>query len=299
MIRTVGLTVGMCLAMGLAGEQTVGAGVWRCPQADGTVRFSDAGGPGCKEMSGLAEVPSVKRPGGLEALESPPAPSPGAPAHAVPSRPHSALSAKPFAPSGRTIPTLYYTNTSADLQAKGFTLANKGDIAMVQIDVSFLPQGNGPVIATDHHFLGEAREALGHAALAAANAVRYDPRYLSVRMTMPMESILHAQERVDGPSAGVAFAVAITAALLGDMVRTDVCMSGTILPDMRVGPVGGLEDKIDGCHRLPNFHELLLPTGQNTFAITQKGLARSMKVTEVATLAEAYELATGQLLRPL
>jgi len=65
-----------------------------------------------------------------------------------------------------------------------------------------------------------------------------------------------------------------------------------------VSPVGGLEDKIEGCHILPNFHEMLLPAGQNTFAITDKGMARSIKVREVSTLAEAYEMTTGQSLKP-
>ena len=63
------------------------------------------------------------------------------------------------------------------------------------------------------------------------------------------------------------------------------------------GPVGGLEYKIEGCHMLRDFRELLLPAGQNTFTIKDKGLSRSIKVTEVATLAEAYQITTGRELR--
>lgn len=43
-----------------------------------------------------------------------------------------------------------------------------------------------------------------------------------------------------------------------------------------------------------NIGEMLLPAGQNTFAIIDKGMARSIKVTEVGTLAEAYEIMTGR-----
>ena len=68
--------------------------------------------------------------------------------------------------------------------------------------------------------------------------------------------------------------------------------------DLKVGPVGGLEHKIEGCHMLRDFRELLLPTGQNTFTIKDKGLSRSIKVTEISTLAEAYPIVTGRELRP-
>jgi predicted S18 family serine protease len=74
-------------------------------------------------------------------------------------------------------------------------------------------------------------------------------------------------------------------------------MSGTMGLDLKVGPVGGLEHKIDGCHMLRNFRELLLPAGQSTFAIKDKGLSRSIKVTEVSTLDEAYQIATGRDIR--
>jgi predicted ATP-dependent protease len=169
---------------------------------------------------------------------------------------------------------------------------------MVQIDLSYWPAGNGPYLSTDHHFKDWARQTLGVAVSAAAKATRYDPRFLRAELTMPVGSILHAGLRVDGPSAGVAWAVAAASAILGDPLRPDVCLSGTINMDLEVGPVGGLEHKIEGCHMLPQFHEMLLPAGQNTFAITDKGMARSIKVTEVSTLAEAYEIATGQSLRP-
>ncbi|SPP63039.1 hypothetical protein [Nitrospira lenta] len=47
-----------------------------------------------------------------------------------------------------------------------------------------------------------------------------------------------------------------------------------------VGPVGGLEHKIEGYHMMRNMHEMVFPSGQNTFAITDKGMARSIKVTQ-------------------
>jgi len=191
-----------------------------------------------------------------------------------------------------------YRDLAPELRAKGWNLPNKGDIQLLHVAVDYLPAGTGPSITTDEHFMDEARQALGVAVLAAAKAVRYDPRFLSVHLRMPMAAgSFHAGTRVDGPSASAVWAIAVSSAILGDALRQDVCFSGTVDMDLAIGPVGGLEQKLEGCRLLPQFHELLLPAGQRTFAISDKGMARSMKVTEVSTLSEAYEIVTGQPLR--
>jgi predicted S18 family serine protease len=92
--------------------------------------------------------------------------------------------------------------------------------------------------------------------------------------------------------------VAVASVILGDELRQDLCFSGTINEDLSIGPVEGLEQKIDGCRLLRRFRELMVPAGQKTFALVERGMAQSIVVTEVSTLAEAYEIATGQPLRP-
>lgn len=274
------------------------ADLWKCTQRDGSVLFSDGGGPGCREVIALPELQSARSPAVPGSAELRPKEMA---ANIVPLSSKQAgppLSSRPFGPATRAVPSLSYHDLPAGMRAKGWSIPNKGDITLVQIDVAYLPAGNGPQLVTDYHFMDEARNAFGVAVLAAAKATQYDPRFLSVRLTMPVGSILHAGVRVDGPSAGVAWTVAVTSALLGDSLRPDVCLSGTMDSNLRVGWVGGLEHKIEGCHLLPSFREMLLPAGQSTFAITDKGMARSIKVTEVATLAEAYEVTTGQSLRP-
>ncbi len=272
------------------------AELWRCTQADGVVLFRDSGGAGCREMNALPELQSARTPTLSGANESPLKNESLVPA--LPKRVMQPLSSYPFVATIRVIPSLSYHDLPAHMRAQGWSMPNKGDIMMVQFEIAHLPTGNGPQLSTDEHFKGEARRALSTAVLAAAKATRYDPRFLQVRMTMPTGSILHAGLRVDGPSAGAAWTVAVTSAILGDPLRSDVCLSGTIDLHLLVGWVGGLEHKIEGCHILPSFHEMLLPAGQNTFAITDKGMARSIKVTEVGTLAEAYEIMTGHPLRP-
>lgn len=272
--------------------------LFRCTQPDGTIKFSDHGGPGCRKGGYKTDLQQAER--GL----SPHAPVPGPSATADPDRPpalrtESKRSSQPFPAATRTIPSLLVSDLPPQLKDRGVSIPNKGDITIVHVAVSHLPEGNGPKFSSDFHFRGDAKATLNIAALAAAKAVQYDPRYLKVDLTLPVGFTQMLGVQVDGPSAGVAWTVAIASAILGDPLRSDVCLSGTMGLDLKVGPVGGLEYKIEGCHMLRDFRELLLPAGQNTFTIKDKGLSRSIKVTEISTLAEAYVIVTGRELRPL
>ena len=286
--------IGTLLAMALPGQAE--EELFRCKQADGSIKFSDHGGPGCRKGDYKADVQHIERepsPDASTAVEPRlPDASPLPPAHAGPTR-----SSQPFPAATRSIPSLAVSDVPPQLKAKGVSIPNKGDITIVQLAVSHLPAGNGPKFSSDAHFRSEAKAALDTAAYAAAKAVQYDPKYLNVELTLPVGFSAMLGVQVDGPSAGVAWTVAIVSAILGDPLRSDVCLSGTMGLDLKVGPVGGLEHKIEGCHMMRNFRELLLPTGQNTFAITDKGTSRSIKVTEIATLAEAYQIVTGRELR--
>lgn len=292
--QALGLAVGV-LSSWLILPNGSHADLWKCKQADGNILFSDRGGIGCQEVGSLPALQTAPVQAARVPIESVKKRDEVAPA---PWKTFQALSSRPFEPSSRAVPNLYVTRMSPSLAAKGWSRPNQGDVALVQIDLAHWAAGNGPYLGTDHHFRSVPRQTFAVAVLAAAKAVSYDPRFVQAQLTMPVGSILHAGEQIDGPSAGAAWAVVVAAVLLGDPVRTDVCISGTIDTNLVVGPVGGLEHKIEGCHMMRNIHEMLLPAGQNTFAITDKGMARSIKVTEVGTLAEAYEIMTGRPLRP-
>ena len=269
--------------------------LFRCKQADGSIKFSDHGGTGCRKGEYKADIQHV---GPESSADMPPADSVSQPDAVSPApRVVTQKSSQPFPAATRSIPSLLVSDLPPQLKAKGLSNPNKGDITIVRVAVSHLPDGNGPKFSADSHFRGDARAALETAAYAAAKAVQYDPRYLKVDLTLPVGFSQLQGVQVDGPSAGVAWTVAIVSAILGDPLRSDVCLSGTMGLDLKVGPVGGLEYKIEGCHMLREFRELLLPTGQNTFTIKDKGLSRSIKVTEISTLAEAYPIVTGRELR--
>jgi Lon protease-like protein len=287
--------IGALLAM--ACQVRAQSDLFRCKQADGSTKFSDHGGLGCRKGDYKADVQHVERE--LSPLEpATAASSPADAGSAASPRAGPGRSFQPFPAATRSVPSLAVRDLPPHVKAKGLSIPNKGDITIVQLAVSHLPAGNGPKFSSDNHFRGEARYALETAAYAAAGAVQYDPKYLAVELTLPVGFRTMLGVQVDGPSAGAAWTVAIVSAVLGDPLRSDVCFSGTMGPDLKVGPVGGLEHKIEGCHMMREFRELLLPAGQNTFTITDKGMARSIKVTEVATLAEAYQIMTGRELRP-
>jgi predicted S18 family serine protease len=101
---------------------------------------------------------------------------------------------------------------------------------------------------------------------------------------------------LDGPSAGGIFAVGVAAALLGDSIRPDICMSGTIEPDEEIQAVGRLVDKMNGCRELRKT-TMIVPDALDNSHLNFTGAERSIQVIEVHTLAEAYSAATGQALR--
>ena len=76
----------------------------------------------------------------------------------------------------------------------------------------------------------------------------------------------HGQEPViqcitEGTSASSAVAVGLVAAWRGDNVKTDVALTGTIMPDGKIEPVGALLIKVDAAARA-QFKTILVPRGQ-------------------------------------
>jgi Lon protease-like protein len=198
-----------------------------------------------------------------------------------------------FPEASRQVPLLLVSQMAPN--NLGMYSTNPGALFLTDIVVRHEPTGKGEV-GTDGPYGQSVLVSLHNAVQVASYTVGYDVRFLQVRLIGRTRAGIAIN--IEGPSAGAIMAVAVASALLGDSIRSDICMSGTIRADLRVGPVGGLSDKIAGC-RQGNYRELIVPNGQTSMDLALKSMSTEIKITEINTFAEAYEAATGQTLRRL
>ena len=98
----------------------------------------------------------------------------------------------------------------------------------------------------------------------------------------------------EGMSASSAIAVGIVAAWRRDDVKSDVALTGTIMPNGQ-DPVGGgtISIKIEAAARA-QFKTTLVPRGtrHDDSDLFQLAIRWNINIIEVATLEEAYQLMT-------
>lgn len=121
-----------------------------------------------------------------------------------------------------------------------------GDI--LSIEVALL-EGNGKLILT-----GQLGEVMQESAKAAITYARSVISRLGIPNKFNEKTDLHIHVPAgaipkDGPSAGIAIAVALISALLGLPVKKEVGMTGEITLRGKVLPVGGIKEKLIGAHR--------------------------------------------------
>ena len=267
--------------IGYAFLNSVSAETWVCPRKGQSDLYTDREYPGCRQL-GEAKTYSP-----LEISPVPHAPQP-----AILPPPISVTAAPPFQPQGRKPVPFSEVSLSLPLlsvgQDKVGSITGSWTGFVAQLMVGYKANGKGPEILGDSNLLPASVHSFHTAVAVATKAVGYDPRYLTVRILVPA--------RLDGPSAGGIFAVGIASALLGDLIRQDVCMSGTIEPDAEIHPVGRLADKMNACRDLRKT-TMIVPDGLDNSHLNFTGAERSIHVIQVHTLAEAYSAATGQILR--
>jgi predicted S18 family serine protease len=166
---------------------------------------------------------------------------------------------------------------------------------VLQIDKG--PQREGPTVQFNEINLGggsmvseDWKEGIRQAVAAATQAVGEEGRDWVITVKNRSYNAL-----TEGVSASSAVAVGLLAAWRGDNVKPDVALTGKILPDGRIDPVGALLVKIEAAARA-QFTTILVPQGQTAADIKdflQLATIWNIKVIEVATLEEAYQLMTG------
>jgi hypothetical protein len=309
--------IGLAVALGFTAP--VVADVWLCMLPNGTNLYSDRGGGlGCRLMKKQKDVVKESVTPVMKELHQAPvaseepdtSASADATASAGPMDPSATAKSpqpdvqiqplkapQPFPATSMRVPVLMVNQHSAKPDQSVGYAANLGEVVLVDMAVSYVAAGTGPEVVTDSHFGGLLDVSLRTAVAAAAKSVGYDPRFLRVRLSV-RTSMLQNGLYIDGPSAGAILAVGVTSALLGDPIRPDVCMSGTINENQEVGSVGELEEKIKGCRQL-NYREMVVPYGQTSMDLALKGMGGEIKITEVSTLGAAYQAATGQSIRTI
>lgn len=266
-------------------SESARAETWICPQPGQSDLYTDRSGPGCRRLD-EAKISSP--------LEISPARKSSQPTNGLPTVPHNVFSGPSLLQHHTSKKPLPFPDVSLSIPVLGVGQAKAGSITgswvglMAHVLVSYKADGKGPEVLPDSNMRWESVHSLYTAVGVATKAVGYDPRYLTVRLLIPTP--------MDGPSAGGIFAVGIAAALLGDQIRHDICMSGTIEPDAEIHAVGRLVDKMSACRDLKKTM-MIVPDALDNSHLNFTGAERSIHVIEVHTLAEAYSAATGQGLR--
>ena len=144
------------------------------------------------------------------------------------------------------------------------------------------------------------RSAMWMAALTGTLTIGKNP--LDYRYSVETETLTN---RVDGPSHGGLFAVAIMAALTGRTLDAEATMTGAVNPDGSIGPVGGIVRKLiaarsDGkkrfCYPLGQRFEPDPDSGE-LVDIQKLAEQEGVEVREVEDLAQAFRCMTGKGLK--
>ena len=157
------------------------------------------------------------------------------------------------------------------------------------------PRQEGPTVQFNEINLGggsivseDWKEGVKQAVAAATKAVGEDGREWVITIKNRSYNAL-----TEGMSASSAVAVGIVAAWRGDDVKSDVALTGKIMPTVRssrwVLPI-----KVEAAARA-QFKTVLVPRGQLYTAdwdLSQLATRWNIKIVEVATLEEAYQLMT-------
>lgn len=171
-----------------------------------------------------------------------------------------------------------------------------GIIHYIVLQIDKDPRREGPTVQFNEINLGggslvseDWKEGVRQAVAAATKAVGEDGREWMITIKNRSYNAL-----TEGSSASGAVAVGLVAAWRGDHIKSDVALTGKIMPNGQIESVSALLVKIEAAARA-QFKTILVPRGQLDTAdwdLSQLATKWNLKVIEVATLEEAYPLMT-------
>jgi ATP-dependent Lon protease len=143
---------------------------------------------------------------------------------------------------------------------------------------------------------GNLKEVMKESIAAAASYVRSRATQYGVKPSSfdKTDVHLHVPEGAtpkDGPSAGVAMAVAIISVLTGIPIRKDLAMTGEITLRGRVLPIGGLKEKLLAALR-SGIRTVLIPMeNAKDLAEVPENVKAGLEIIPVSTVDQVLALA--------
>jgi len=128
---------------------------------------------------------------------------------------------------------------------------------LLTIEASIMP-GNGKTSFTGH--LGDVMKESIQTAVSVIRS-RSDVLHLPEKFYEKLDIHIHVPEGAtpkDGPSAGIGMCTALTSALTGISVKSDIAMTGEITLRGKVLAIGGLKEKLLAAHR-GNVKTVIIP----------------------------------------
>lgn len=169
---------------------------------------------------------------------------------------------------------------------------------LLQIEVSVM-DGRGELLLT-----GQLGDVMQESAKAAMSYVRSHAKALGITRQQIEKSDVHIHVpegsiSKEGPSAGVAMAIALISAFTKIPVRHDVAMTGEITLRGRILPIGGLREKLMAAHRA-GIRKFVLPK-KNAKELSEvpRRVLREMSLHQVGTMEEVIQVALTHQPQPL
>jgi len=161
---------------------------------------------------------------------------------------------------------------------------------LLTIEVTVLP-GGGKLVPT-----GKLGEVMKESAQAAMTYVRSRAECLGLAKDFyqNLDIHIHIPEGAvpkDGPSAGVAMALALISALTGIRVRHDVSLTGELTLTGKVLPIGGLKEKTLAAHRAKIRHIIIPRDNEKDIAEIPENIRSELTFHPVAHVDEVIDLA--------
>ncbi len=158
------------------------------------------------------------------------------------------------------------------------------------IEVALMP-GKGNLILTGH--LGDVMKESCRAALSYVRS-KWNKLGIKKDATKNLDIHVHVPEgavKKDGPSAGIAIAVALTSALTKRRIKKEVGMTGEITLRGRALEIGGIKEKVVAAHQA-GLKEIILPKDNKKDLVkVPEHIKKAFKFHYISSLDQALKAA--------